>query len=41
MHHYKYSLTELDDMFPFERDIYINMLTDYLEKQNEAARQRG
>ena len=41
MHHHKYSLTELEDMYPFEREIYINMLTDFLDKENEARRQRG
>lgn len=35
MQHHKYSLTELEDMMPFERDIYLQMLTDLLEKQKE------
>ena len=41
MHHHKYSLSELDDMIPFERDIYLNMLKEFIEKENEKARQRG
>lgn len=36
MQHHKYSLTELDDMIPFERDIYTAMLIDHLEKEREA-----
>ena len=24
--HHKYSITELENMYPFERDIYINLL---------------
>lgn len=40
MHHYKYSLTELDMMLPWEREVYIALLLDYLEKQEEANRQR-
>ena len=31
MQHHKYSLTELENMIPWEREIYINLL---LEKQN-------
>lgn len=35
MQHHKYSLTELEEMMPFERDIYLQMLSDLLEKQKE------
>lgn len=35
MQHHKYSLTELEEMMPFERDIYLQMLTSFLEKQKE------
>ena len=35
MQHHKYSLTELDNMIPFEREIYINMLMEWIEKENE------
>ncbi|MFY7937529.1 MAG: hypothetical protein ACOVOQ_09130 [Flavobacterium sp.] len=35
MQHHKYSLTELDNMLPWERDIYVNMLVQYLEEENE------
>jgi hypothetical protein len=35
MQHHKYSLTELDNMLPWERDIYVNMLIQYLEEENE------
>jgi len=35
MQHHKYSLTELDNMIPFERDIYVNLLKNYLEEQEE------
>ena len=30
--HHKYSLTEIENMIPFERDIYVDMLLDYLNK---------
>jgi hypothetical protein len=35
MQHHKYSLTELDNMLPWERSIYIGMLIKYLEEENE------
>jgi len=35
MQHHKYSLTELDNMIPWERDIYINLLMTYLEEETE------
>ena len=35
MQHHKYSLTELDSMMPWERDIYVNMLLKYLEEEKE------
>jgi len=36
-------LTELENMIPWEKDIYVNMLIRYLEEENEkikAANQR-
>lgn len=33
--HHKYSIAELEDLIPFERDIYVDLLTDYLEKQKQ------
>ena len=35
MQHHKYSLTELDNMMPWEREIYIGLLEDYIKKENE------
>jgi len=32
MQHHKYSLSDIDGMIPWERDIYVKMLMDYLEK---------
>jgi hypothetical protein len=31
--HHKYSITEIETLMPFERDIYVAMLIDYLEKE--------
>ena len=35
MQHHKYSLTELEEMIPWERDIYISLLIDYIKQENE------
>lgn len=35
MQHHKYSLTELDDMMPWEREMYISMLMVWIEEETE------
>lgn len=30
--HHKYSITEIENLIPFERDIYLDMLKQYLEE---------
>ena len=35
MQYHKYSLTELENMLPWERTIYIQLFTDYIKKENE------
>ena len=41
MQHHQYSLTELDNMMPFERQIYKSLLMNYIEEENERAKQRN
>jgi hypothetical protein len=38
--HHKWSLTEIEDMMPYERDIYMTMLTTWVEEENERIRQQ-
>jgi hypothetical protein len=33
--HHKWSLTELEDMLPYERDIYVAMLQNWIKDENE------
>ena len=40
MQHHKYSLTELENMMPWERDIYLGLLNQYIEEENLKAQQR-
>ena len=34
MQYHKYSLTELENMMPWERDIYTSLLEQYIEEEN-------
>ena len=38
MHHHKYSLTELEQMMPWEREIYISLLIQYIKDENDKIR---
>jgi len=38
MQHHKYSLTELDSMMPFEREIYVQLLIQHIKEENERLR---
>jgi len=35
MQYHKYSLTEIENMIPFEREIYIAMLVEYLKEEKQ------
>jgi hypothetical protein len=41
MQHHKYSLDELETMMPWEREIYIMMLVQYLEEENQRLKKRA
>jgi hypothetical protein len=38
--HHKYSLAELETMIPWEREIYVSMLIQYIEEENEKLKQK-
>ena len=40
MQHHKYSLTELEAMLPWEREIYVNMLIQYIETENQKLKEQ-
>ena len=40
MQHHKYSLTEIEDMMPWERDIYIDMIITHIKEENQKAKDR-
>ena len=41
MQHHKYSLTELENMIPWEKDIYVALLEQYIEDENLKQKQKG
>lgn len=36
--HHKYSIDEVENLIPFERDIYVSMIKDHIESQKENGR---
>ena len=40
MQHHKYSLTELENMIPWERDIYVTLLIQYIEEENQRLKEK-
>jgi hypothetical protein len=38
MQQHHYSLTELEEMMPWEREIYVSLLVDHIKKENEKLR---
>ena len=39
--HHNWSLTELEDMLPYERDIYVAMLQNWIKDENEKMNQQS
>ena len=40
MQHHNYSLEDLENMLPWEREIYVDMLITYIKEENEKAKAR-
>lgn len=38
-HQYKYTLTELENMLPWERDMYITMVNTWVKEETERVKQ--
>ena len=37
MQYHKWSLTELENMIPWEREIYVGLLIEHVKEENEKA----
>ena len=35
MQHHNYNLNDLENMIPFEREIYVTLLADFIKQENE------
>ena len=41
MQHHKYSLTDLENMIPWEREVYLTLLQQYIEEENLKHQQKN
>ena len=41
MQYHKYSLTEIENMMPWERDVYVALLKNHLEEEKLKQQQNG
>jgi hypothetical protein len=39
--HHKWSLTELDNMVPFERQIYVSLLQQWIQEENDRVKEQN
>ncbi len=41
MQHHNYSLSDLENMLPWEREIYVDMLIQHLKEEKRKAQERA
>jgi len=41
MKHHNFSLTDLEDMMPYERDVYVLLLRRWIQEENERIEQQS
>ena len=41
MQHHKYSLSELENMIPWEREVYVAMLVEWIKEENERIKKQN
>ena len=40
MQHHNYTLADLENMLPWEREIYVDMLITYIKEENRKVKER-
>ena len=40
MHHHKWQLDYVDNMIPFEKEIYVNLLMQFLKEEERRAKEQ-
>lgn len=41
MHHHKWSLTEIENLMPWERDVYVSLLSAHLKEEERKYREQN
>jgi|TARA_B110000902_G_scaffold2509_1_gene2793 hypothetical protein len=41
MQHHNYALSDIENMMPWERDIYVQMLIEHIRKENKKQEQQS
>ena len=41
MQHHKYSLSDIENMMPWERDIYVGLLQQHIKEENDKIREQN
>jgi hypothetical protein len=41
MQHHNYALSDIENMIPWERDIYVDMLIEFIKEQNKKNKERN
>jgi hypothetical protein len=41
MQHHNYALSDIESMMPWERDIYVQMLIEYIKNENKKQEERN
>ena len=41
MHHYNYSLTEIDSLMPWEKEVYLELLMQHLKEEKQRHEANG
>ena len=41
MQHHNYSLSDLDNMIPWEREIYVTFLMEWIKEENERVKKQN
>ena len=40
MQHHNYSLSDIENMMPWERDIYLDMIIEHIKEENRKAKEQ-
>ena len=41
MQHHKYNITEIENMIPWERDVYVDLLQQHVREENERIKEQN